>query len=158
MGDRCDNFPYDCTSEKACNAWLAAHPNPPCPTKVPCYFCNANFPSNIGAVSLLPEVCLDQGGFIDLALAQEACKPTPPDVQCGTVTFACASNSPGDPTETNGYWENTGIQDTAGCNDCPNGFYIDGVPNVPCNSTNFNAFVEVALRCKPSRSAENPLP
>ena len=52
------------------------------PPNPPCYFCNAAFPDNIQTVNLPNDVCLDQGGFIDLALAQGACKPPPPTKCC----------------------------------------------------------------------------
>ena len=43
----------------------------------PCYFCNSSFPNNIQTTPLPNDVCLDQGGFIDLAIAQGACGPLP---------------------------------------------------------------------------------
>jgi hypothetical protein len=41
----CEGFPYDCDSEASCNAWLDAHPNPPCPP--PTGPCGVPVPSSV---------------------------------------------------------------------------------------------------------------
>jgi len=63
-----------------CKGWPGAKPEgvdcPPPGDK--CYFCNSSFPDNIQTVTLPNDACLDQGGFIDRAIAEKACGPLNP--------------------------------------------------------------------------------
>ena len=71
-----DGFPYDCTSEEACNQWYAANPNPPCD----CWFCEDGEWVNKPSLD-----CQNEGGIVGQQPPPEDCQPPPPpceDITC----------------------------------------------------------------------------
>jgi hypothetical protein len=125
--------------------------------------CKAVAPST--AKECITEEEFNKGGWTKvsgphdtLKLCEDACNPPPePGEACGTMTLTCVSSNPSDPSETGGYWEQSGA-DTSSCEDCPDGFYVDGDPSEACNSANFGATTSVDFKCNPGRLADNPLP
>jgi hypothetical protein len=68
-----DGFPYDCTSEQACNQWYAAHPNPPCD----CWVCVDG--EWVNQKDYAAE-CSEKGGYPGSAPPEGVeCKPPQPD-------------------------------------------------------------------------------
>ena len=87
-----EGFPYDCTSEEACNQWYEAHPNPPCD----CWFCEDGEWVNNPSLT-----CLEEGGFLGLNPPEGVdCLPPPGQLWCcdgGTEGYFCGErvNVPG---------------------------------------------------------------
>lgn len=73
------------------------------PPEPNCFFCNSSFPDNIQPDNKPPEECLDQGGFLTLEEAQDACGPPTPecsdDTECGTWYIDIYDGTSGDHPE-----------------------------------------------------------
>jgi hypothetical protein len=98
-----------------CTGWPGAKPEGvECPPPEPnCFFCDASFPDNIKPDNKPPEECLDQGGFLTLEEAQDACGPPPP-VQCYCI---CVSEPAPGRCDAPGAYKS-----------CQPVFYIDSLP------------------------------
>jgi hypothetical protein len=69
-------FPYDCTSEEACNQWYEQNPNPPCD----CWFCEDGVWVNKPAYA---KDCSEQGGYTGSSPPEGVVCEPPPPVSCG---------------------------------------------------------------------------
>jgi hypothetical protein len=94
-----EGFPYDCTSEEACNQWYAAHPNPPCD----CWFCEDGTWVNKPSLN-----CINEGGILGQKPPAEDCLPPPEYTTPGWYVHCVAAEL------TDGNGNGTGVVQNSG--------------------------------------------